>query len=159
MAKGRTDNRTRWHTRRKKTTNPNKITMNSSLLSRIASMKLKDMPSLIKALTDEKSVPHQYSIIEACLRRILNEMSPGSDRSPHSEQIRTVRRLVYGKGDTLLIARTGFGKSLILHSFSILTEKITLQIIPLNKLGDQQLKDISNLGDTRPCVLNAESKW
>jgi hypothetical protein len=55
-------------------------------------MKLKDMPSLIKAFTDEKSVPHQYSIIEACLRRILNEMSPGSDRSPHSEQIRTVRR-------------------------------------------------------------------
>jgi len=97
--------------------------MNPSLLSQIASMKLKDMPSLVKAFTDEKGVPHQYSIIEACLRRILQEMSPGSDRSP---QIRTVRRLVYGKGDTLLIARTGFGKSLILHSFSVLTEKITL---------------------------------
>ena len=89
-------------------------------------MKLKDMPSLVMAFTDEKGVPHQYSIIEACLRRILQEMSPGSDRSPHPEQIRTVRRLVYGKGDTLLIARTGFGKSLILHSFSVLTEKITL---------------------------------
>ena len=90
-------------------------------------MKLKDMPSLIKAFADEKSVPHQYSIIEACLRRILNEMSPGSDRSPHSEQIRTVRRLVYGKGDTLLIARAGFGKSLIPHPSSV---KIILLIHP-----------------------------
>jgi len=103
--------------------------MNPSLLSQIASMKLKDMPSLVKAFTDEKGVPHQYSIIEACLRRILQETSPGSDRSPHLEQIRTVRRLVYGKGDTLLIARTGFGKSLILHSFSVLTEKITLLML------------------------------
>jgi len=59
-------------------------------------MKLKDMPSLVKAFTDEKGVPRQYSIIEACLRRILQETSPGSDRSPHPEQIRTVRRLVYG---------------------------------------------------------------
>ena len=115
-------------------------------------MKLKDMPSLVEAFADEKGVPHQYSVIEACLRRILQEMSPGSDRSPHPEQVRTVRRLVYGKGDTLLIARTGFGKSLILHTFSILTEKITLQIIPLNKLGDQQLRDIGKLGDTRPCI-------
>jgi hypothetical protein len=38
--------------------------MNPSLLSQIASMKLKDMPSLVKAFTDEKGVPSQYSIIE-----------------------------------------------------------------------------------------------
>jgi len=38
-----------------------------------------------------------------------------------------VRRLVYGKGDTLLIARAGFGKSLIPHPSSV---KIILLIHP-----------------------------
>ena len=37
----------------------------------------------------------------------------------------------FGKGDTLLVARTRFGKSIIFHAFSVLTGKITLQIIPL----------------------------
>jgi hypothetical protein len=69
-------------------------------------MMLKDMPSLIEAYANERDVPHQYSIIDACLKRILQEMSPGSSHSPHPEQVRTLGRLVHGKGDTLLIART-----------------------------------------------------
>jgi superfamily II DNA helicase RecQ len=121
-------------------------------------MDLKDMPYLIGQFTGENSVPDQYSIIEACLKRILQKISPGIDRSPHPEQVRTIRRLIYGKGDTLLIARTGFGKSLILHSFSVLTGKITIQLTPLNKLGEKQLRDISKLNHNRPCILNAESK-
>jgi hypothetical protein len=64
-------------------------------------------------------------------------MSLRIDRSPYSEQVRTVRRLVYEKGDTFLIARIGFGKSLILHSYSVLTGKITIQIILLNKLDEE----------------------
>jgi len=53
------------------------------------------------------------------------------------------------------MARTGFGKSLIFYTYSILTGKITLQIIPLNKLGDEQLHDIKKLYRSNPCLLNS----
>ena len=49
-----------------------------------------------------------------------------------------------GKGDTLLVTACrllGFGKSIVFHDFSILTGKISLQIIPLSKLSDEQLDD------------------
>jgi len=57
-----------------------------------------------------------------------------------------------------LIARTGFGKSIIFHAFSVLTGKITLQIIPLSKLGDEQLDDIRKLSGAKPCLITAQSK-
>ncbi len=44
---------------------------------------------------------------------------------------------MYRKGDTLLIARTRFGKNLILYSFSILIEKIIIQLTLLNKFGEE----------------------
>ena len=72
--------------------------------------------------------------------------------------MRTLRRLIFGKGDTFLVAYTGFGKSLIFHAFSLLTGKITLQIIPLNKLGDEQLGDIKKLTRYKLCLVTTNSK-
>ena len=54
----------------------------------------------------------------------------------HEVQLRVVRRLVYGIGDTLFIARTGFGKSLTFQAFCALTDMIALQLIPLSKLRE-----------------------
>ena len=69
-----------------------------------------------------------------------------------------IRRLVFLQGDTLFIAKTGFGKSLILQAFTILTGLLTIQIVPLDKLGDQQLLDLKRLKGTRPCLLNSTTK-
>ena len=66
--------------------------------------------------------------------------------------------MIYGAGDVLLIACTGWGKSIIFQAYSILTGKITLQIIPLNKLGDEQLQDIKKLPGAKPCLVNAKTK-
>lgn len=86
-------------------------------------------------------------------------MNPGGrPQTPHFEQIRALRRLIFGFGDTLLIARTGFGKSLIFHAFSILTGKITIQLVPLSKLGDEQLDDIRKLNGSNPCLITAKSR-
>ena len=93
----------------------------------------------------------QHDVVDACLARILG-------KTPRYEQVRTLRRLIFNKGDTLLIARTGWGKSIIFHAFSVLTRLITLQIIPLSKLGDEQLDDIRRLGDTRPVLVTSETK-
>jgi superfamily II DNA helicase RecQ len=56
------------------------------------------------------------------------------------------------------MARTGYGKSIIFYIYSILTSKITLQIIPLNKLGDKQQHNIQKLYGSNPCLLNVKSK-
>lgn len=100
-------------------------------------MSIKDMPSLIARFATETGVAQQYRVVELCLQRILHIMKPGSGLRPHPEQVRVVRRLIYGKGDTLFIARTGFGKSLVLQSYSILTGQSTLQIVPLDKLREE----------------------
>jgi hypothetical protein len=158
------DKRKKWHRGRRKTDisvasfTVEALEKDTSLLSQVSSMQLEDMPLLVQQFAGMDGVPFQHNVIEACLRRILQVMSPDAGHSPHMEQVRAVRRLVYGKGDTLLIARTGFEKSLILHSFSLLTGKITLQIVPLNKLGDQQLRDIGKFCNARPCLLDAENK-
>ncbi len=44
---------------------------------------------------------------------------------------------MYEKGDIFLIARTGFGKSLILYLFLVLIGKIIIYFILLNKLGKE----------------------
>ena len=99
-----------------------------------------------------RRMPERFiTAVKACLARILG-------RPPRCEQVRTLRRLVFGRGDTLLIARTGWGKSIIFHASSVLTRMITLQIIPLSKLGDEQLDDIRRLGDTRPVLLTKATK-
>lgn len=122
-------------------------------------VKVEALYKLIKEGTKVENVDWQEKLITSCLERILFEQSPHMPiRTPHLAQVRSLRRLIYNKGDTLLIAKTGFGKSLILHSFSILTQKTTLQIIPLNKLGNEQYEDIHKIPGARPCVLTSQSQ-
>lgn len=117
----------------------------------------KDMAALIDQHRGVHDTESQSSAVEKCLKGILWQKTK-SELSPHPEQVRVVRRLVYGLGDVLLVARTGFGKSLILHAYSVLTSKITIQITPLNSLGEEQFKEIGMLPTTRPCLLNANTK-
>jgi superfamily II DNA helicase RecQ len=122
-------------------------------------MELAEFPALIEELAKEEHAALQELAICACLKRILHCMDPhGEPREPHLEQVRTLRRLTFLKGDTLLIAKTGFGKSIIFHAFSILTGKMTLQIVPLSKLGEEQMDDIAGIPGTRPCVVTRETK-
>jgi superfamily II DNA helicase RecQ len=121
-------------------------------------MDLEDLPSVIDEARLVENAAAQSTVVEACLQRILDHTAPGSLRKPHPEQVRALRRLIFGKGDTLLVARTGFGKSIIFHAFSVLTGKITLQIIPLSKLGDEQLDDIRKLSGSNPCLITFENK-
>ena len=74
-----------------------------------------------------ENVPFQHKVVDLCLRRIILQTCPWlDDFEPHDEQVRTLRRLIFGKGDTLLITRTGFSKSLIFYAYSVLIGKITI---------------------------------
>jgi hypothetical protein len=84
------------------------------------------LPSIIIEAALEENVPIQTTVIEKCLERILHVIDPRNPKKPRLEQTRTLRRLIFGKGDILLVARTGFGKSLIFHAYSVLTGKIII---------------------------------
>jgi superfamily II DNA helicase RecQ len=95
-------------------------------------------------------------VLSACMRKLLR------GKTPKEQQVRSLRRLVFGLGDTLLIAKTGFGKSIIFHAYSILTGKITIQLVPLSKLGEEQAEEINNLKypvtGTNACLVSHETK-
>ena len=61
--------------------------------------------------------------------------------------------------DTILIAKTGFGKSIIFHAYSVLTDQITIQLISLSKLGEKQLEFIYQYSETKPCLVTANTKF
>ena len=94
----------------------------------------------------------QERAIELALTRLLE------GRTPKPGQIWVARRIIYSLGDTILIAGTGYGKSIVLHALSSLTEYITIQIIPLSKLGANQYEAVSRYPDARACLITAETR-
>ncbi|EDN07265.1 predicted protein [Histoplasma mississippiense (nom. inval.)] len=128
-------------------------------LKQILSMNIEDMPQLVMSYAGPDSIDKQQDVIQYCLQRILQGPRPDPECTlqPRIEQVRILRRMIYGYSDTLFIARTGYGKSLILQSYTILTGKITIQLVPLNKLGDQQTRDIARFPGANPCLVSADN--
>jgi hypothetical protein len=60
------------------------------------------VPSVIDEARLVENVAAQSTVVEACLQRILDHTAPRSLRKPHPEQVCALRRLIFGKGDTLL---------------------------------------------------------
>ena len=76
---------------------------------------------------------------------------------PREGQRDALRHLIYKRKDLILIAKTSFGKSMILQAASILIRKsITLVVLPLNQIGLEQAEYITRIGG-RPCLLNADT--
>lgn len=120
-----------------------------SQIKTFESLNAAEVRALVDKCSAEAFVKYQTPLIAQAMRSMLN------GREPHEQQVRAVRRLVFGLGDTILVARTGFGKSIVLHAYSVLTHNITLQIIPLSKLGDEQLEAISRYKGSSPCLVTA----
>jgi superfamily II DNA helicase RecQ len=76
---------------------------------------------------------------------------------PRKGQRDALRHLIYRRKDLILIAKTSFGKSMILQAVSILMQKsITLVILPLDQIGKDQMEYITRIGGN-PCHLNTET--
>jgi hypothetical protein len=95
-------------------------------IEEIATLPFYRVQHLVKACGLPQHVELQERAIELALTRLLE------GRTPKPGQIWAVQRIVYGLGDTILIAGTGYGKSIVLHALSSLTQFITIQIIPLS---------------------------
>lgn len=76
---------------------------------------------------------------------------------PRAGQQEALHHLIYRRQDLILIAKTSFGKSMILQAVSVLICKsITVVILPLDQIGIGQEAYISRIGG-RPCFLNKET--
>jgi superfamily II DNA helicase RecQ len=98
----------------------------------------------------------QENLVTLVLQRLLSEQN--LSYVPQREQINMVLRLVFSGADTILIAATGFGKSLVFQAVSLMNGLITLQIVPLTILAEQQFTDTQRIPDANPCIVTAESK-
>jgi superfamily II DNA helicase RecQ len=59
---------------------------------------------------------------------------------PREEQVEAITTLAIAQEDLILIARTGWGKSLIFQALPVLRGGICLMIMPLNLLEEDQVR-------------------
>ncbi|KAI5305116.1 hypothetical protein KEM56_005271 [Ascosphaera pollenicola] len=72
-------------------------------------------------------------------------------------QIDAIHHLLFERSDLILIAKTAFGKSLVLQSISLLRENsLTIGIVPLNQVGREQVSSIIEQGG-HPLFLNGDN--
>ena len=83
---------------------------------------------------------------------------------PQPGQLEVVKAIVEGNNDVVLIAKTGYGKSMVFHSIpALVKDTVAVILMPLNALQDDQIDSIRKLkvdSNTymNPCVLNGETK-
>lgn len=75
------------------------------------------------------------------------------------EQVEVLRNLVFDKQDTILIAKTGFGKSLIFLATPPIVghDSTAVIVMPLLELEAEQCRKLQKIAGCRPFVLNGES--
>jgi len=91
----------------------------------------------------------ERELITLLVRRLYpNKHGPGVPLEPKPAQVDILRKLIIYKKSAGLIAKTGFGKSLILQTVSaILENTITVVIVPLNRIGEEQVVDTDALAE------------
>src|SRR5216117_474930 len=99
---------------------------------------------ILNQTKDSGDVALQKEFVRVVVTLILNSgtRNGGSSRVPRHGQLEAIWRLVYQRGDTILIAKTGYGKTIVLQAVSVITCKVTIQIVPLSRLGSSQVDDL-----------------
>lgn len=112
-----------------------------------------------------RQAQRRKEVIEYTLARVLRDRqqdgqpsSAGLAHKPKYLQVVVLRRLIFTQLDTILVAPTGFGKSIIFQTFTLLTGRITLQVVPLVALGQQHLADVASIPGARPCLITEETR-
>ncbi|KAI1097497.1 P-loop containing nucleoside triphosphate hydrolase protein [Jackrogersella minutella] len=85
-------------------------------------------------------------------------MLGGNTKVPRKEQVDAVHDLVFNEIDLVFIAKTSFGKSLIIQAFSLITDRITIQIAPLVKLGEEQRDSVLKVPWSTPLLICADTR-
>src|SRR4029077_1183166 len=80
---------------------------------------------------------------------------------PNNKQVEAIRHLLFDKSDLILIAKTGFGKSIIFQAFPLIqgeSKHASLIIMPLNLLQEEQAEKLKTIAaGANPFVLNGDT--
>ena len=113
--------------------------------------------------TDALAPPQSYTTSTALssptvytpLQRTIQQTIEGTfSFRPYSYQIAALQSLLGEKRDTILYAPTSAGKSLIAQSYPLLCSGWVLCIIPLTRLGDEQVKKLNSVSGLRAFLLH-----
>jgi superfamily II DNA helicase RecQ len=109
------------------------------------------------------------------LRRIQDQIRAAGDKEGQTKYIRKAVELAFGftakleqvdllwslifdREDRILIAKTGYGKSVVPQLLPLLTRSsVVIILLPLNALGAEQLADIQRLPLAKPIWLSARN--
>jgi len=95
----------------------------------------------------------QDSIIQQAISLLYDKGFHAKDT-----QVAYIQRLIYDCTNVILIAQTGFGKSLILQAVLILCKgTISLIFLPLNEIAKEQVQKVNEVGGNA-LFLNADIK-
>lgn len=93
---------------------------------------------------DGKALGEQNRAVEQAVRRLYTY-------PPRSGQLKALQHLLYRRTDLILIAKTSFGKSMLLQATPLLsTKSMALVVLPLDQIGKEQSEYILKIGG-RPC--------
>lgn len=75
------------------------------------------------------------------------------------QQLQAIHHLVHRRLDLILIAKTGFGKSIIFQAAPLIEEPfgICLILMPLKALQNEQCEKLKQIVSVKPFILNADS--
>jgi replicative superfamily II helicase len=103
--------------------------------------------AFLDTLDNAKGIGQQAEKVAEGIRRLC----PNEGRK---EQVKAIRALIYDREDLILIAKTSFGKSMIPEAVSALRRNtITITIIPLTALGEEQYHKMDRLPGCKLCLL------
>ena len=102
--------------------------------------------SLRRELPQLMSSSHELQISK--LDEAIAEIYPYRGRT---EQLEALRVLIFERRDLMLVAKTSFGKSMIMQALPCLVPNaVVIIVLPLNAIGSEQVKKIAKLPYVRP---------
>lgn len=88
----------------------------------------------------------QYHLIEYIICRFCLAQYQGAIAK--RMQVEAIWQLAFNQGDAILVAPCGYGKSVVFHTFTILTGLTTIMVVPLSVIGNQQQDIVNAVADT-----------
>lgn len=116
---------------------------------RVSLEQIKQAQDTISQAAEADHIAQMEAVYNAIAILYPYTIKPGQQEALH--------HLIYLRKDLILIAGTGFGKSMILQAISVLLKKsITIILLPLDQIGQEQSEYIQRIGGN-PCFLNRDT--
>jgi hypothetical protein len=111
----------------------------------------------VRADSPNATVPQRQNVVPNVRERLISIYQPiKAEFNPRDGQVEALEGLLGGR-DVVLVAQTGYGKSVIFQAYPLLSGRIALIIGPLISIQDGQNQATALLHGAVPCILNSDT--